>query len=187
MTNQLASKDKAVIEKEQADKIRAVQIYREGVEDLLKLKINKNISNGMPEHAAVLFEMFFKHASSRVRIFCQNLSAKVFNEATVVEAAKHALKKNVKIEIIVQNDPPDQSSFLEFIKNNQAISIRKIKIDTLKNIDVNFSVMDDRAYRFEPKRNDIAANANMNLPEIASLLINKFEDLKVYSEPVVLV
>src|SRR5437899_3306544 len=66
--------------------------YREAVETLLRLASGKVISNSLPSHAAILYEVFFKHAKNQIRIFCRNLADEVFGRQTVVDAAADALE-----------------------------------------------------------------------------------------------
>ncbi len=157
-------------------------IYREGVIRLLQLRVNKEISNSFPEHAAVLFEQFFRHAKNQVRIFCRNLSASVFDCDFVVQAAKGAVSRGITLEILLQ-DQPEKSAFTEFLKTVPGVFVATVVSQTAKNASVNFAVMDNCAYRFEDDRDHIKATANMFNPSLASRFVSKFEELQLNSAP----
>jgi hypothetical protein len=150
-------------------------MYREGVASLLEAHANKMINNGLPEHAAVLFEQFFKNAQEQVCIFCKNLAAPVFGRQFVVDAAREALGRGIRIEILLQDSQPEQSSFTDLLrKAPSGVTITTAQSEVAKTFKVNFAVMDLRAYRFEEDRERFKATANMFDPCIAAKLFQKF-------------
>ena len=156
-------------------------MYREGVEKLFQLRIDQEISNSFPGHAAVLFEQFFKNAQHQVRIFCRNLSASVFGSDFLVQAASAAIKRGVTVEILLQEKAPQASAFVELLKMCPSARVAVANSVSVREAVVNFSVMDQRAYRFEKDRERVQATANMFDPRIASLLVQKFEELQLNS------
>jgi len=156
-------------------------MYREGVEKLLQLRVDQEITNSFPAHAAVLFEQFFKHAQHQVRIFCRHLSASVFDCDFLVQAASAALQRGVTVEILLQDAEPQKSAFFELIKKTATARIAVVNSPSARGATVNFSVMDQRAYRFEEDRDRVKATANMFDPRIAALLVQKFEQLQLNS------
>ena len=158
-----------------------ISIYREGVVKLFELGVNSDIQNSFPEHAAVLYEQFFMNARSQVRIFCKNLSARVFGLDFVVQAADKALKNGVRIEILIQDERPEESPFLALVEACPSAVIATVNSETAKAAKVNFSVMDNRAFRFENDRDRVTAVANMCEPVIAGSLVRKFEELQLKS------
>jgi hypothetical protein len=146
--------------------------------------MSAEIQNSFPEHAAVLYEQFFKHARSQIRIFCRNLSARVFAFDFVVEAAGKALKDGVRFEILLQDDRPEDSPFVKLIKGHPSVFIATVNSATAKESKINFSVMDNQAFRFEDDRERVTAVANMAEPTTAGVLIRKFEELQLKCSPI---
>lgn len=149
--------------------------YREGVEALLNLRSDKPISNSEPAHAAILFEVFFKHAKDHVRIFCNKLSQRVFDSSELVHEAREAIKRNVKISVMVQQDEPEDSAFLRAL-NEKGIPVLRAS-GAAKDSLYNFAVMDTMSVRIEPDRKVWKANARMFVPELASTLAKVFDTL----------
>lgn len=149
--------------------------YREGVETLLNLRSDKPISNSEPAHAAILFEVFFRHAKEHVRIFCNKLSSKVFDNAELVHEAREALKRSVKISVMVQQDEPEDSAFLKTLHEAGIVVLRAS--GAVKDSLYNFAVMDTISVRIEPDRNEWKAQARMFVPELASSLAKVFDTL----------
>ena len=157
------------------------QSYRESVEALERLKSSKVFQNGMPVHAAIIFETFFRHAKKAVKIFCRNLSRDVFDEPWLLEAAQKAvLERGVSLSVFVK-EQPDQSSFLNWLRRNEGhpavVFASNVSDEPSAHKQFNFATMDGRAYRFEPNENEVAACACMNDRETTMLLDNFFSRL----------
>ena len=168
-------------EKHRADLLR----YREGVEELMRTGSKQSISNGMADHAAILFEVFFKNAKSQVRIFCKNLNSTVFNSAELLQAAKNAVNSGKKIRIIVQ-EKPEESSFLEYLRQERSSNpdIELLQAPELyRDKPFNFCTMDETAVRVETDRKDTKASASMNLPEVAKPWADYFDAMHVKATP----
>lgn len=148
--------------------------YRKSVETLMELESTAAISNSIPAHAAILIETFFKHAKEHVRIFCRNLKADVFNQPTLVEAARAALERGIRITVVTQ-DEPDASAFLDLIKKQTTNAKLRRATNPATNAAFDFAVMDRRAVRVEPDRQEIKAQAVMNAPSYASKLVDTFD------------
>jgi hypothetical protein len=149
--------------------------YKEGVETLLKLCSDKPIPNSEPEHAAILYEVFFEHAKEHVRIFCNKLSKNVFNTPALVHQASLALKRNVQISVMVQQDQTEQSSFSELLKT-AGVPILQAPAST-RNTTFNFATMDTRSVRIEPNRDKCEAQARMHAPALAAAWVKVFDSL----------
>ena len=161
-----------------------IQTYRECVEQLLLSRSSNPVSNGKPEHAAVLFELFFRHAQKFVKIFWQKLDERVFDQPQVIEAAADALKRGVAIDIIVQGEP-DAKKFMHRMRpldqeseKMEIIEDANSKISAARRMKANFAVMDGRAYRIEPDASELKASACMNNPGIAAELVRAFNSLR---------
>src|SRR5437867_1193704 len=94
------------------------QAYREAVEALIALESDRVITNELPAHAAILFEAFFKHADTDVRIFCRNLNQQVFGRRRLVAEAASALDRGVRIQVLTQEEPQD-GPFLHLLNERQ--------------------------------------------------------------------
>jgi len=152
--------------------------YRQTVERLAELDSSEVFSNGRPEHAAIIFSTFLKHAKDRVVIFCQNLSREVFDDPCVLSNLESALDRKVKVEILTQESPA-ATNFLAKEKSwkeqGLPISLKTAaKGSPVAEVNANFAVADGKAYRFEPKRVKVEAFACMNNPEAAADLVNLF-------------
>jgi hypothetical protein len=156
------------------DQARDLVRYREGVETLMQLGSSKAVSNGIPAHASILFEVFFKHCSDQVRIFCKNLNAEVFSAKDLLEAAKWALKNGKKIRVVVQ-EQPEPSPFLDLLRSAESnVELLLAPSSADENL-FNFAVMDEKSIRVEPDRRVTKASASMNLPEVAKSWATYFD------------
>lgn len=164
--------------------VRAVDLvrYREAVETLMQVRSGTPISNGLPAHAAILFEKFLKHAKEHVRIFCKNLSAEVFDDKDLIEQAKWALLRNVKISVITQEEP-EKSAFRDLLLNSASNSTLLRATGSAEDIDLNFAVMDQEAVRVEPDRKAVKAQAIMSIPHYASDLVRAFDQMVYQFSP----
>ncbi len=162
-----------------------IDTYRECVEHLMSARSSKLVSNGMPQHAAVLFEVFFKHAAQSVKIFCHHLDRDVFDQPRVIEAAADALKRGVALDIMVQKTPES----IEFIERLSALDEKEsMRLELMPNaseispiiaaLPQNFAIMDNRAYRLERNSKEMKATASMNSSELAGGLANLFNLLR---------
>jgi hypothetical protein len=151
--------------------------YRDGVEKLFELNSEKIISNGMPEHAAILFEAFFKHAKHQIVILCRHLHGDVFGKGFVIAAAKQALARDVSLRIITQEKDLQAREFVEAIKSSGRAKLEYASTEKGRTLPYNFAVMDGKAFRFESDRDKVQAQASMNCPDIAKRLTQVFEEL----------
>jgi hypothetical protein len=161
-------------DQKQKEAEKALALYREGVEELWKLKSEQFISNGEPSHAAILFASFFNHAEKQVRILCSKLAAAVFGQPEVIKAAKGALSRGVCINVILQGEA-EQSGFKELLDEGKVQSVNGgSKVSSLK---MNFAVMDDLGWRYEKDNGGFAAQASMHDPKNAKNLVRYFDTL----------
>ncbi len=148
--------------------------YKKGITLLMEARSGKPVSNRMPQHAAVLYEVFFEHAREEVVAFSENLDSRVFQESNVRNALVKALVRGVRVRILVQEAPETNS--LSEICESMALSIDKASDDDA-NVAYNFCVKDRESYRFEKDRNTTEAFAKMYQPEEAKRLYDHFEGL----------
>jgi hypothetical protein len=165
--------DNPIQKNEESDK--ELEVYRAAIKNLIELNGTTLISNAKPEHAAVIFEQFFVHAKS-VKIFCSNLSRDVFGKDFVVKAASEAIDKRTNIEILIQEPAPQESAFTQLLKNRR-VSVRRVA-PPFQDFGSNFTIMNDTSYRFEPKKTEKVATANMYDPSVAKSLVSSFDLIK---------
>ena len=60
-------------------------LYEELVRSMYDSGSHEMVSKGKPEHAIVLFKLFFEQAKSRVAIFCRDLNASVFGDDRLLD------------------------------------------------------------------------------------------------------
>ena len=164
------------------DPMNELDLYRANVERLAELESKEVFSNSRAEHAAVIFETFFKKAKQSVVLFCENLSEKVFNLPSVLSFAESALRRGTRLTVLVQKTP-QATTFLESVKRWQKdelpITIQVSKPGSeASTASANFAVMDRKAYRFEPNRGEPAAFACMNDVASADRLLGLFSRLE---------
>jgi hypothetical protein len=157
------------------EKVEDLVLYREGVETLMRLRSARIISNAQPDHAAILFEVFFSNAKQHVRIFCKKLSRNVFGSPQLIEAAKWALHRGVKISVVIQDEHPEDSEFVKMLIASHTKIFRAT--GTARDSAFNFSVMDEESFRIEPDRDKCVASASMYHPESAKTLVRLFETI----------
>jgi hypothetical protein len=138
--------------------------YRESVEALAVSGSSDRFSNGAPIHAAIIFDVFFRHAKRSVKIFCQNLAENVFSCPLILKSAKEAVARGVSISVITQKKA-DETVFSEWLKslpNVFFIENASKKDPRIRMLNSNFAVMDSTAYRYEENAAKIHAVACMN-------------------------
>lgn len=160
--------------------------YRENVFKLMQMGSGQIVLNDQPQHAAVLFECFFKHAKHSVKIFCRNLDPRVFDTDAVLNAASDALIRGVVIDILVQEEPDENSRFANWITHLDNEAAKRVcfhtntsaESDMIAGLSENFAIMDGKAIRFEPNSDNVKARASMNQPKVADALGKLFFELK---------
>jgi len=126
---------------------KSLEIYREGVIMAFESSVSHVIDNGWSEHVAILFEQLFMRATDDVKVFCRNLSRKVFSEPKVLQAARMAIKNGVKIDVIVR-ETAESEEFLELLQGAGNVSIRMAS-ERNKQERRSFAVVDDFAIRVD--------------------------------------
>lgn len=145
--------------------------YRDAVLRMIEIDGDQPISNGMPEHAAILYECFFAKAQKEVKIFCENLKNSVFGKSEVVENARLAMRRGVEFKILTRKQPEDGPFFV--LAHSVVGTLRLLGERVPANS--NFAVVDGKRYRFEPDPTVYRAVACMNAPEISKKLSEFFD------------
>lgn len=154
-------------------------LYEKLVRSMLESGNSDEISNGKPEHAAVIFKLFFEFAVAKVLIFCKDLNSAVFDDDRILMAAKKAVRNGVSIRVIAQGEV-QKNKFSEWLSEEAntgtCVSFKKSIGDSFPaKITANFAVMDEKAFRLEPNNKNIQAKACMNDPKGAKALASIFQ------------
>lgn len=134
-------------------------------------------SNGAPIHAAIIFDVFFRKATRYVKIFCRNLSSKVFDASWIVESAEQALSRGVAIYVVSQTVAEDSvfKTWLESKSDKVTFIQNASESKPIANmLSCNFAVMDGIAYRYEGNAQEINAVACMNDRSVSAKLDDLF-------------
>jgi hypothetical protein len=148
--------------------------YRKIVFDMFDSNASDRISNGSPMHAISIFEAMLSYATREVKIFCSKLATEVFGSDDVCDALENALKKGVRVRVVTQSTP-DETKFKKILTENNLLIVSRD--EEINAIEVNFAVMDDKAFRYEPKNSAIKAFACANDTSSASVLSNDFDEI----------
>jgi hypothetical protein len=155
-----------------------IEAYRKRIENLADLNSGESFTNNQPAHARVIFETFFCRATQEVDIFCRNLAADVFDSVRLCENLIGAVKRGVKVRVFTQENPAP-SSFVDTLQEliaakPELVELKKGNSNSLNSLGFNFAVMDGKAYRFEPNKDDFVAFASMNNPSVCKSLLSVF-------------
>jgi len=158
------------------------ELYENLVRAMIKTGDDKPVSNGKPEHAAIIYKLFFEFAVSKVLIFCKELNSSVFGDDRILMMAEKALERGVTIRVITQGLQPQPSNFtkwlLEKAKSGSCVSVKTCKVGSpYASLPMNFALMDEKAYRYEANNDHVKAVACMNNPRITTELANFFDTI----------
>ncbi len=127
--------------------------YRRQVKDAALRRLGEPLYNSSLEHATVLTEALFEHASKEVCILSGRLNALVYGASPVIEKAKLFLSdRDRKVRVIIEEpgaiDPVDHPFFTSFHKHHD-VEIRALDPSLSDILPYHFMVMDGDSYRFE--------------------------------------
>lgn len=135
-------------------------------------------SNGAPIHASLILEAMFTFAKNKVRIFCEDLDAFVYDRPELVLALKQALARNVIVEVLSQKAPKSDKFKKEITDEKNALACLKVaKSPFVTMRKENFAIMDMKAFRFEPNSGEKKAIVSANEPMSAVILDSNFSKL----------
>jgi len=139
-------------------------IYRVYVESLKNVADGRHFFNDSTDDAKIVLTEFINSAEINVRIFARSLNHKIYNDFELVYAIKKALDRDVKFDIMIQEENPDKESsllisLLEDSKYAKLVSFKKNKGAGLNH---NICTVDSNKFRFEYNPNDRKAEASWN-------------------------
>lgn len=140
-----------------------IDTYTNHIDNLARLMDGSTVLNGSAEHAAVINERMFNYADETMDILTRNLDPRVYGTPELVSRAKLFLGlAGRKLRIAVENPESFTSSghpLVVALRENENFEIRKIPDDLHDLVDVNFTVMDAKSYRFERDKTEAVAVA----------------------------
>jgi len=157
--------------------------YRQMVKRSADLKSKDLLPNGGVEHAEVLIENIFSHASSTIRVFSGHLNNRVYgSDSVVTEATAFLENPNNRLMILLQ-DIEEWSA----LNDNRLVGlcdseapdrciIKKASSED-KDIESHFVVMDDSGYRIEPDKSKPTGIGCFNDTELAAKLNQHFDEM----------
>ena len=158
--------------------------YRESIKWLAKNRSNKVIFNTNEAHAVVILSEMLKNAEDYVHILCENMNPKVTDEDEYVDAMRKFLNNDKhKIKVLLtdydKNDKKfDDRKIVKLFKNHKEQVEMKYFEPKAKVISgdtpINWTVSDNRAFRFEKDIEKCIASVNFNNPPLAKKLNESF-------------
>jgi nicotinic acid phosphoribosyltransferase len=164
--------------------------YSEKIANLAMTGTDEMFYNTDAEHAKVVLSELMKNAKQYVHIVCTDMCSDVSNNEKYLEAVKNFLDGDAarEIKILLTNYKQDnfaETKIAELLKKYQRqVEIKYLSEGRIVNSrdqdhEVNFTVSDDRAFRFETNVDKKIAFGNFNAPKKAMILNKKFLELFV--------
>ena len=124
------------------------------------------ILNNNIQHATILIEQIFRHATHTVKLLSVSLDAALYNQTNVLDAMRDFLKKETtRLEIVTEKEICSKSNaaLLGILDKYKAQVGCKIAEPWLsKQYKYNFLTSDDSTYRFEGDKNKHEATAEFH-------------------------
>jgi hypothetical protein len=168
--------------------------YRRLIQKLATNQLNQRIPNGMPAHAAILFETMFQTAKEDVRIFTGDLNPKAYASPELGKAANaFVAAPRHRLHILLQH--PQDASWLTrqalvecLLSNGRLPENFQVRCATgpYATSARHFAVMDQCGYRYETNHDECKAFANFNEPEVATMLAASFDVAFAAAKPLTL-
>ena len=129
-------------------------------------------------HASIEIEAMLVYATQKVRIFTENLAAEVYERSELLQALEQALRRNIIIEVLTQEQPTNQEFTGIIQKDAGKLSMVKVaQTQYGKNRSENFAVMDMQAFRYVPNKEKLRGFASANDRTSAAILDSNFTRL----------
>lgn len=118
------------------------------------------------------------YATQKVRIFTENLAAEVYGRSELLQALEQALRRNIIIEVLTQEQPTNQEFTGIIQKDAGKLSMVKVaQTQYGMNRSENFAVMDMQAFRYVPNKEKLRGFASANDRTSAAILDSNFTRL----------
>lgn len=169
-----------------------LQSYKDKLSEAAKTSSKRMFPNGDEEHAAMAFSVLFNNTKSSIKIVADNFSGEISNDENYTTALEDCLKRNVKVEALVLNQPGNKSEGYKLLEKYRAegknitiklaspeaiaviASIAKYSLTDLKEL-YNFSIFDDDKYRIEFLPKEFRALVSFNNKKLATQYSTLFD------------
>lgn len=163
--------------------------YRNEVEQLALAQTGDSFYNSSIDHASVVIEKIFRHATDKVCIITKKLNGRVFGQDLVVKEARDFLSNaNHKVRILMEDDASCLSEghrlIEEFRQHPGSVEIKHIPLEISNKLEVHFTVADGKSYRFEPDKEKWEASVAFGDEDGGGALERYFESVWEKSEAV---
>lgn len=129
-------------------------------------------------HTSIVIEAMLVYATQKVRIFTENLAAEVYGRSELLQALEQALRRNIIIEVLTQEQPTNQEFTGIIQKDAGKLSMVKVaQTQYGMNRSENFAVMDMQAFRYVPNKEKLRGFASANDRTSAAILDSNFTRL----------
>lgn len=164
--------------------------YRYHVEQMFDEQSDAVIENTCTNHARVLIETLVSRSKEQLLLFCENLKKEFYEDPKIMGEMVTAMRRGVEIRILTQHHP-EAVSLVERLQaasgkvENGTFSIMVCDADSSgAKADMNFVVMDRKAFRFEEDRVNHSAVASANRKELALKLSKVFDSFALKSSSI---
>ena len=127
-------------------------------------------SNRNMAHAKVVVFLGICHAKENVLLLSHKLDWTLYGMPHFVEEVEEFLKRDGRMNVLVETDIPEGHPMMELAKRNDNLSIQKVPENIVGKYDYNFMVVDDVGYRFEHDRERPAAYVSFHDEEDAGMI-----------------
>lgn len=155
--------------------------YKEEIDALANVGINKVFYNSSAAHASIVLNAMVRNADRHIDIYCNNMLSDISNNKEYISLVGRFLNGNSTRTIRVLfaeysesfNRTKIYSIFAEYPNQVELKRLPDYKI-LYKNKAVNFTIVDNKAFRLETNVDDRIAYGNFNDPKNAQVLSDVF-------------
>jgi len=169
-----------MIKPDMCDSENALAFYREFVRALINENSTQTIENDCAAHAKIIISELICAAKDEVFIFCKKLSSDIWGTSEIVKNVQNALDRGVRFHVMVQDVEPESSALKRIFSES---SVPLLNCKDYEVFDMNFSVFDGKAFRFERFNGERKGVACANNTTIASELVDLAKRLMNLAKP----
>jgi len=132
------------------------ELYAQKIREALISGACEVFANTGKEKAAAIMREMVSYAKREVCLFCNEMSAEIYNIEGVVEAFCDALERGVKFRVLIQQEHicSDSKKIINLFGQYKKLVEQRSssQVEKLQSISVNFCVVDDTCARWEDDR-----------------------------------
>lgn len=156
--------------------------YKADVERFFDEQSSDLITNRDKDHAAVLISTLFKRAKKEIIVFTQHFDGEFYNRPEVSSNLLSAVEKGVSLKVLVQERNHHSDELFDQIsaaKNGCKAMLKTCRPKSwAAQAQLNFTVVDQKAFRLEKDRGNCEALACANDPKFATELVDLFRSFE---------